>query len=40
VQHGFIRGHQGEDGHMRGIPPPSRLGTVIGETTYCPPDAR
>jgi hypothetical protein len=39
VQHGFIRGHQGEDGHVCGVSSSSRLGTVIGETTYCPPDA-
>jgi lysophospholipid hydrolase len=39
VQHGLIRGHQGKDGHMRGIPSSPCLGTVARETSHCPPDA-
>lgn len=35
VQHGLVRGYQGKNGHMRGIPAASRSGTVAGETPYC-----
>lgn len=40
VQHGLVRRHQGKDGYMCGVPPAPCLGTVVGKTSNCPPDAR
>jgi len=40
MQHCLICGHQGEDGHLCGIPSTSCFGTAVGETPYRSPDTR